>query len=89
MFNNLTFCRFSEISACGPSPISLSKHILFWNLYLCRPEKKKRSRAAVRKRVNMELQEWIKSIGNHFWWSCSSCGGDETVMPVFMTLSDL
>lgn len=38
---------------------------------------KKKATAAARKKENRDLQPWIKSLGNHFWWSCSSCGGDE------------
>ncbi|XP_073713994.1 uncharacterized protein [Misgurnus anguillicaudatus] len=38
---------------------------------------KKKATAAARKKENRDLQPWIKSLGNHFWWSCSSCCGDE------------
>ncbi|XP_038134321.1 uncharacterized protein LOC119778938 [Cyprinodon tularosa] len=38
---------------------------------------KKKATALARKKENRDLQPWIKSLGNHFWWSCSSCGGDE------------
>uniref|UniRef100_A0A8C5GYH7 Uncharacterized protein n=1 Tax=Gouania willdenowi TaxID=441366 RepID=A0A8C5GYH7_GOUWI len=32
-----------------------------------------------KKKENQDLQPWVKSLGNHFWWSCSACGGDEKV----------
>ncbi|KAG8001672.1 Transmembrane channel-like protein 3 [Nibea albiflora] len=38
---------------------------------------KKKATALARKKENRDLQPWIKALGNHFWWSCSSCGGDE------------
>ncbi|KAL7404301.1 hypothetical protein ABVT39_012725 [Epinephelus coioides] len=38
---------------------------------------KKKATAAAKKKDSRELQPWIKSVGNHLWWSCSSCGGDE------------
>ena len=28
----------------------------------------------------MALKPWIKSIVNHFWWACSTCGQDEIVL---------
>ena len=75
MFNNLTFCRFSEISACGPSPISLSKHILFWNLYLCRPEKKKKKQSSSEKKsehgiARMDQVHWksLLVVLQFLWW---------------------
>uniref|UniRef100_A0A3B1K8T9 Uncharacterized protein n=1 Tax=Astyanax mexicanus TaxID=7994 RepID=A0A3B1K8T9_ASTMX len=38
---------------------------------------KKKATALARKKENRDLQPWIKSLGNHIWFSCSSCGGDE------------
>lgn len=29
---------------------------------------------------NKPLQPWIRSIINHFWWSCATCGKDEDVL---------
>lgn len=39
--------------------------------------KKKLSKLAKQKR-NMDLNPWIKSIINHFWWACASCNGNAT-----------
>uniref|UniRef100_A0A8B9HAV0 Uncharacterized protein n=1 Tax=Astyanax mexicanus TaxID=7994 RepID=A0A8B9HAV0_ASTMX len=47
---------------------------------------KKKATALARKKENRDLQPWIKSLGNHIWFSCSSCGGDEKVMPKQSTL---
>ena len=32
---------------------------------------------ASKKKPYQELNQWIKSIINHFWWSCASCNGSE------------
>ena len=37
---------------------------------------KKKLLAASKKSSCKILEKWIKSIGNHFWWSCSTCVGD-------------
>ena len=26
------------------------------------------------------LQKWTKSISNHFWWTCTTCKGDEKLL---------
>ncbi|XP_073725194.1 uncharacterized protein [Misgurnus anguillicaudatus] len=36
---------------------------------------KKKLLALANKKENRELQGWLRSILNHFWFSCSSCGG--------------
>ena len=33
-----------------------------------------------KKKSCQELTKWIKSISNHFWWACSTCGGDEMLL---------
>ena len=37
---------------------------------------KKKLRAAAKKKTCKILEKWIKSIGNHLWWCCATCGGD-------------
>ena len=41
--------------------------------------KKKLSKFA-KKKCCSELNHWIKSIINHFWWCCATCDGNETVL---------
>ena len=41
---------------------------------------KKKLRAASTRKENEELQPWIKALGNHLWWSCMTCGGNEMVI---------
>ncbi|CAM4661702.1 unnamed protein product [Leuciscus chuanchicus] len=36
----------------------------------------KKLASLTRYKDNRALQPWIKSIGNHLWFTCSSCGGD-------------
>ena len=33
-----------------------------------------------KKKCCAELKYWIKSIINHFWWSCATCNGDATLL---------
>ena len=35
---------------------------------------------AAKKKTCEELKPWIKSICNHFWWSCASCEGGEILL---------
>ena len=35
---------------------------------------------AAKKKACEELKPWIKSICNHFWWSCATCEGDEILL---------
>ena len=37
---------------------------------------KKKLLAASKKKSCEDLHTWIKSISNHFWWSCATCNGD-------------
>lgn len=37
---------------------------------------KKKLTKIVKKKSCIDLQPWIKSIINHFWWCCASCEGD-------------
>ena len=32
------------------------------------------------KKASQELKPWIKSVCNHFWWSCATCEGDEILL---------
>ena len=41
--------------------------------------KKKLTKAAKKKGCN-ELSGWIKSIINHFWWSCCTCNGNTQLL---------
>ena len=41
---------------------------------------KKKLTKAAKKKCCSELQGWIKSIINHFWWSCCTCDGDVKVL---------
>ncbi len=38
---------------------------------------KKKLVKVAKKKAFSDLNPWIKSIVNHFWWSCANCGGDE------------
>ena len=40
----------------------------------------KQLRAKAKLKRHSSLQPWIRSIINHFWWSCSTCGEDEEVL---------
>ena len=44
--------------------------------HVCKNFRKKLSKAAKKKSTSI-LNKWIKSICNHFWWSCATCGGCE------------
>ena len=47
--------------------------------HFCKNIKKKLcSRAKLKK--HEDLQGWIKSITNHFWWSCATCKGDPVLL---------
>ena len=35
---------------------------------------------ASKKKNSCELRPWIKSICNHLWWSCATCGQDEVLL---------
>ncbi|KAJ8365025.1 hypothetical protein SKAU_G00138560 [Synaphobranchus kaupii] len=37
---------------------------------------KKKLTAAANNKNNRDLQPWLKSVTNHLWWSCKTCGGD-------------
>ena len=37
---------------------------------------KKKVAKLTKKKSCRDLNQWIKSIVNHFWWCCASCGGD-------------
>ena len=41
---------------------------------------RKKPIAAAKKKCNKELNDWIRSICNHFWWCCSTCNEDETIL---------
>ena len=41
---------------------------------------KKKLLAASKKSSCKILQKWIKSIGNHVWWSCATCEGDAQML---------
>ena len=36
--------------------------------------------AASKKSSCKIIEKWIKSIGNHFWWSCATCSGDAELL---------
>ena len=37
---------------------------------------RKKLEKVAKKKAFKDLQPWLKSIINHFWWSCKSCDGD-------------
>ncbi|XP_063042261.1 uncharacterized protein LOC134436841 [Engraulis encrasicolus] len=39
---------------------------------------KKKLTVAANIKKNTDLQPWLKSITNHLWWCCQTCGGDAT-----------
>ena len=41
---------------------------------------KKKLLAASKKSSCKIIEKWIKSIGNHFWWSCATCNGDAELL---------
>ena len=41
---------------------------------------KKKLTKAAKKKSCRDLQGWIKSIVNHFWWSVSTCEGNESML---------
>ena len=41
---------------------------------------KKKLLKLAKKKARRDLQPWIKSIINHFWWCCASCNGDAKVL---------
>ena len=42
---------------------------------------------AAKSKANAELQAWIKSIDNHFWWCCLTCNGNlEELMEKWLSL---
>lgn len=41
---------------------------------------KKKLRAAAKKASCKIIEKWIKSIGNHLWWCCATCEGDEELL---------
>ena len=41
---------------------------------------KKKLLAASKKSSCKILEKWIKSIGNHFWWSCATCERDAQML---------
>ena len=47
--------------------------------HVCKNFRKKLSKAAKKKSTSI-LNKWIKSICNHFWWSCATCGGCEHML---------
>ena len=51
----------------------------FETWHVCKNIRKKLSKAAKKKSTSI-LNKWIKSICNHFWWSCATCGGCEHML---------
>ena len=47
--------------------------------HVCKNVKKKLA-AASKKKPNAILTGWIKSICNHFWWSCATCNDDPQIL---------
>ena len=47
--------------------------------HFCKSILKKLLKAS-KKKSCASLAPWIKSICNHFWWACATCGGDENVL---------
>ena len=41
---------------------------------------KKRLRTAAKKASSKITEKWIKSIGNHLWWSCATFGSDPELL---------
>ena len=41
---------------------------------------KKKLLKVAKKKACQDLQLWIKSIINHFWWCCASCNGDAKLL---------
>ena len=41
---------------------------------------KKKLLKLAKKKARRDLQPWIKSIINHFWWCCATCKGDAKVL---------
>ena len=39
---------------------------------------KKKLEKLAKKKAFVDIQPWIKSIINHFWWACCNCDGDVT-----------
>ena len=37
---------------------------------------RKKLEKVAKKKAFQDLKPWLKSIINHFWWSCANCGGD-------------
>ena len=56
---------------------SISQQFDVW--HFCKSIRKKVI-AAAKKKCNKELNVWIKSFCNHFWWCCSTCNEDETIL---------
>ena len=47
--------------------------------HACKNIRKKLSKAAKKKSTSI-LNKWIKSICNHFWWPCATCGDCENTL---------
>ena len=56
---------------------SISQQFDAWNF--CKSIRKKLIPAA-KKKCNKELNDWIRLICTHFWWCCSTCNEDETIL---------
>ena len=56
---------------------SISQQFDVW--HFCKSIRKKLI-AAGKKKCNKELNDWIRSICNHFWWCCSTRNEDETIL---------
>ena len=53
------------------------KHILHqFDVWHVRKNIKKKLVKLAKKKSCCCLNQWIKAIMNHFWWSCASCEGD-------------
>ena len=56
---------------------SISQQFDVW--HFCKSIRKKLIAAATKK-CNKELSDWIRSICTHFWWCCSTCNEDDTIL---------
>ena len=75
---SLTTDRHTQIRKYMRSNLKEIKHQFdIW--HVGKNIKKKLAKAAKLKR-NKDLQPWIKSIINHFWWCCKTCEGNEHIL---------